>query len=286
MVSAGAGRTDGNSRAPAAMTLECPQGVSMKHRLDRAFVLGVVVALILSLVAPPAARAQATALSDEQVKERLAFIETALEAGRPRAETWFYGWLGAYSVGSLAGGILAGSHWTDTKVEGAETVNDREYAEGMLVGGATFLLGVGSLVVNPFKPALVPDELRAVPESSMEERRAKLERAEKMLRDCARQETAGRGLGTHLLNLGANAAGAVVIKAAFRQSWRSALVNFAGGEAISLLNIFTQPMRAVRDLKAYEAKFQDGKGAAEPAPAAPRWSLSVSPAGFTLRYEF
>ena len=258
----------------------------MKHRLDKFLGLGLAAALILSLVAPAAVRAQSAPLSDEQVKERLAFIGAALEAGRPRAETWYYGWLGAYSVGSLAGGVLAGSHWNDTKVEGAETVDDREFAEGMLVGGATFLLGAGSLLVDPFKPALVPDELRAAPENSAEERRAKLERAEKMLRDCARQEIKGRGLGAHLLNLGANAAGAVVIKAAFKQSWGSALVNFAGGEAISLLNIFSQPMRAVRDLKAYEAKFQDGKGAVAPAPVAPRWSLGLSPAGFSLRYEF
>jgi hypothetical protein len=248
--------------------------------------LALAITLIITLAAPGLARAQAAATSDDQVKERLAFIENVLKAGQPRAETWFYGWLGAYSAGSLASGILAGSHWSDTKVETGETVNDRESAEGLFVGGATFILGVGNLILDPFKPALVPDELRALPESSAEERRAKLERAEKMLRDCARQEKRGRGLGTHLLNLGANAAGAVVLKAFLKQSWGNALVNFAGGEAISLLTIFTQPMRAVRDLKEYEAKFGEGKGSTAPAPAAPKWSLSASPFGFTLRYEF
>ena len=257
----------------------------MKHRLGKSFGAGLAAALILSLVAPPVARAQATALSDEQVKERLAFIGTALEAGRPRAQTWYYGWLGAYSVGSLAGGIIAASGWYDQKFEGPELVPDRESAEGMLVSGATFLLGVGSLLVDPFQPALAPDDLRRAPESSPDERRAKLERAERMLRDCARREIRGRSLTTHLLNIGANVAGSVVIKAAFHQSWGSAALNFATSEAISLLNIFTQPMRAVRDLKDYEAKFE-GKGEASPAPSARRWSLGVSPFGLTLRYEF
>ena len=257
----------------------------MKRSLGKSLGLSLVFALVLALAAPGLARGQAAAPSDDQVKERLAFIETALKAGQPRAETWFYGWLGAYSVGTLAGGILGGSHWADTKIEKGETVNDRESAEGLLVGGATFLLGVGSLLVDPFSPALVPDELRAAPETTAEERRAKLERAEKMLRDCAQREIRGRSLTTHLLNIGANAAGAVIIKAAFKQSWGSALVNFVSGEAFSLLNIFTQPMRAARDLKDYEAKYQGGKEPTPPAPAA-KWSLSASPFGFTLRYEF
>lgn len=258
----------------------------MKHLLDKAFYLGLAVAFILSLVSPAPARAQGVALSDEQVKERLAFIDNALKAGQPRAETWFYGWLGAYSVGSLAGGILAGSQWADTKIEGGETVNDRESAEGMLVTGATFLLGVGSLLVDPFTPALAPDELRRIPESTQEERQAKLERAEKMLRDCARRETSGRSLSYHLLNIGANAAGAVVIKAAFHQSWGSALVTFASGEAVSLLNIFTQPTRATRDLKDYEAKYLGKSGALASATSERKWSLSVWPGGLTFRYEF
>jgi hypothetical protein len=258
----------------------------MDRRLVKSLGLGVVVTLVLFLVSPVPVRAQGAALSDEQVKERLAFIDNALKAGQPRAETWFYGWLGAYSVGSLAGGILAGTQWADTKIEGGETVNDRESAEGMLVTGATFLLGVGSLLVDPFQPALAPDELRRIPESTQEERLAKLERAEKMLSDCARRETSGRSLTYHLLNIGANAAGAVVIKAAFHQSWGSALVTFASGEAVSLLNIFTQPMRAVRDLKDYEAKYLGKGGALTSATTERKWSLSVWPGGLTFRYEF
>jgi hypothetical protein len=243
--------------------------------------------LVLQLLPSGTARGQqAAALSDEQVKERLAYIENALKAGRPRAETWFYGWLGAYSVGAIAGGMLAASRWHDTKLEGAETVPDREFAEGMLVGGATFVLGVGSLLIDPFVPALASDELRPVPENTQEERRAKLEKAEKMLRDCARREIAGRSLTTHLLNIGANAAGALVLKASFHQTWGSALTSFAIGEAVSLANIFTQPTRATRDLKEYEAKYLGKSGTSMIVKAQRRWSLGVWPGGLSFRYEF
>lgn len=242
------------------------------------------IAMVVLLSSLTAAYAQQTALSDEQVKERLGFITSALDAGQPRAGTWYYGWLAAYSAGAVAGGILAGSHWGDEKLEGTETVPDREFAEGMLVGGATFALGVGGMLVDPFVPATAPRKLRRLPETTSLERLAKLKRAEELLRDCARREKSGRNMKTHLLNAGVNAAAGIVTKAVFHQSWGSALFSFVGGEAVSLLNIFTQPMRATRDLKKYEA----GYPAAAAAAAAPRasWSLSVRPGGFGFRLQF
>jgi hypothetical protein len=258
----------------------------MDRRFKKSFAVGAAVALALSLVSAGVARAQQAALTDEQVKERLGYIENALKAGQPRAETWWYGWVGVYYTGALAGGILAASHWADKKVEGVEMVPDREFAEGMLVGGATFALGVGSLLLDPFVPAYASDKLRPMPESTAEERRAKLAKAEDLLRQCARRERSGRSWTTQLLNAGANAAGAVVTKAAFHQSWGNALITFATGEAVSLLNIFTQPMRATRDLRDYEVKYLGQPGSAMSAPTERRWTLSAWPGGLTLSFEF
>jgi hypothetical protein len=258
----------------------------MGRRLVKSFAAGVTATLLLFLVTPRLARAQGASLSDEQVKERLATIENALKAGQPRAQTWWYGWIGAYYTGALAGGILAASHWSDKKLEGDETVSDSEFAEGMLVGGSTFALGVGGLLLDPFVPALAADRLAPMPEGTAEERRAKLARAEDLLRQCARRERSGRSWTTQLINVGANAAGAVVTKAVFHQSWGSALLTFATGEAVSLLNIFTQPMRATRDLRDYEAKYLGKAGASMPAPTEPKWTLSAWPGGLTLSFDF
>jgi hypothetical protein len=258
----------------------------MDRRFKKSLVVGAVVALVLSLLCPGFARAQEASLTDEQVKERLGSIESALKAGQPRAETWWYGWIGAYYTGALAGGILAASRWTDRKIEDGETVPDRKFAEGMLVSGATLVLGVGGLIIDPFTPAYASDKLRPMPENTAEERLAKLEKAEELLRQCARRERSGRSWSIQLLNAGANAAGAVALKAAFHQSWGSALVSFASGEAISLLNIFTQPMRAVRDLNDYEAKYLGKAGSATPMPAERKWTLSAWPGGLTLSFEF
>jgi len=160
---------------------------------------------------------------------------------------------------------------------------DNSFGEDMLVGSATFALGVVGQVIDPFTPATAAKKLRPLPETTELERQAKLKRAEELLRECARREKSGRSLTTHLLNVGVNAAAGVVTVVAFDRPATDGLITFATGEAISLLNIFSQPMRATRDLKKYEAGYP-----AAPAAAAPRvtWSLSVFPGGFGLHVAF
>jgi hypothetical protein len=260
----------------------------MNRLSHRPFCAALVIAFVLQFVPTGVARAQETvALSDQQVKERLSYIENALRAGQPHAGTWYYGWIAAYSVGAVGGGILAGSHWTDKKeATGGETVPDREFAEGMLVGGATFVLGVCALLIDPFTPATAPNKLGRVPGNTADEQRAKLQQAEELLRKCARREVSGRSLRTHLMNLGGNVAAGIVTKTVFHQSWTNALITFASGEAVSLIYIFSQPMRATRDLSEYEAKYLGQKGGSRLAPQERKWTVSVWPGGLTFRLEF
>ena len=258
----------------------------MKTDLRRFPSFALAAAFLLQILAPGPALAQQAALSDGQVSERLAFIDGVLKAGQPRAGTWYYGWIGTFSAGALITGVLAGSHWYDTKVEGSRTVPDQEFAKGMLVAGASFALGAGVLLIYPFLPAHAPGRLKTVPEGTPDERRAKLEQAEKLLRDCARSERWGRSLTMHLLNIGGNVAGALLTKAALRQTWNDAAVNFITGEAVSLVSIYSQPMQATRDLENYEAGYLGKGGTSGPARPERKWSLSVGPGGFTFRYEF
>jgi len=235
------------------------------------------ILLLSGLASGVGAYGQEAALTDEQVAERLAFVTSALEAGQPRARTWLYGWLGAYSAGAATMGVLAATNWTS----GPDV--DNSFGQDMLVGGGTFALGVVGLVMDPFTPATAAKKLRALPEASAVERLAKLKQAEELLRECARREKSGRSLTTHLLNAGVNAAAGIVTVAAFDRPAGDGLLTFALGEAVSLLNIFTQPMRATRDLKKYEAGYP-----AAAATSAPRvtWSLGVRPDGFTFRLQF
>jgi hypothetical protein len=259
----------------------------MKKMIDRSFCLALAFALVLQVIPSGTARAQGTALSDEQVKERLGFITDALRAGEPAAKRWWYGWIAGYSAGAVGMGVLAATHKDDVIMTLAAIPEpDHDFVQDMGVGGATFALGVVGLLIDPFTPARVTKKLGALPETTDIERAAKLKTAEELLRECAAREKRGRGLTTHLLNIGVNAAAGVVTSAAFKRPWTDGLITFGIGEAVSLLNIFTQPMRATHDLAGYEAKYLAGKGGVEPAQAERRWTLSAGPRSLTFRYQF
>jgi hypothetical protein len=247
-----------------------------------------IALLILAIFLGAAYPQEIQTLSDEQVRERLGFIENALYSGQPRAKTWWYGWLAGYSAGAVVMGTLAAVHWKDVKrdPQTGQDVLDRGFAEDMLVASATFALGVGGLLIDPFVPAYCPNRLRGMPEGTSEECRLKLQRAEELLRECARREREGRGWLTHLLNLGANAAAGLVTVLAFDRPWSDGLLTFATGEAISLLNIYTQPRRAVRELDNYEVRYLGKQGAYFNTPDERRFFFGWNPRGFSLGVRF
>jgi hypothetical protein len=226
---------------------------------------GLALALISILVAATTATAQVG--PDAGVKERIDFIQGALDAAQPGAQAWWFGWIAAYGAGTIATGTLAGLNWNNFRREPGNLhyrkVRDRAFAEDMLVSSVTFALGVGGQVIFPFKPAYLPDRLRAMPETGAAERRAKLSRAEEILRECAQQEREGWGWLPHTLNLTVNIGAGLVTVFAFRRPWTDGLITFATGEAVSLLNIFTQPRRAIRDLARYDEKYRGGAAARE-----------------------
>ena len=108
----------------------------------------------------------------------------------------------------------------------------------------------------------------------------KLRRAEELLLSVRRAREAGPEFDDPSLNAGVNAAAGIVTKAAFDQSWGSALITFATGQAVSLLNIFTQPMRATRDLKRYEKRATWPRNRLLLRAS---WSLSLWPGGIGFR---
>lgn len=252
--------------------------------------LGLLLLLVFIIL--PAAYAQdKAALSDDQVKERLSFIEKALDSGQTCAKVWFYGWIAAYSTGAAVQWGLSIAHWNDVKPAddspNAPEVRDRTFAQDMLVGGTTTALGICGLWLDPFLPAYGPNQLRSLPENTPEERRAKLLRAEGLLRQCAQREKDGRGWLNHLLNMGVNAAAGLVTVLVFDRPWTDGLITFAAGEAVSLLNIYTQPRRAIRDLKNYEIKHWGQQGAYIPeAPSDNKWTFSLYPGGISLGLRF
>lgn len=221
---------------------------------------------------------QTADLSDERVKERLEFIENSLESARPRAKLWWYGWIAGYSGAAVIQGGLAAANWN-------EDDGDNHFAQDMLVGGVTCALGSAGLLISPFVPAYGPAPLASLPEDTPEERRAKLVQAEELLRRCAEREKRGRGWLTHGLNLGVNVAAGLVTVFAFDRPWADGLLTLAVNETVSLLNIFSQPRRAQRDLRNYGIRYLGEPGEYR-EKAAIEWNIGIFPGGVRIGVKF
>ncbi len=229
-------------------------------------------------------------LTDAQVTERLSYIENALYSAQPGAQAWWYTWISVYSSATIVTGTLAGLHWDDfdrlASTGNVVKVQKQDFAQDMLVSSCTFGIGVVGLLIFPFKPAYLPDKLRVMPSGTAGERSAKLQRAEEMLTICAQTEKDGWGWLTHTLNLAVNIGAGLVTIFAFDRPWQDGLITFATGEAISLVTIFSQPMRAVRDLKNYEAKYKSGEKAGAHEEYETEVFLTVVPGGIGVGMKF
>ena len=253
--------------------------------------LKVLLAVVMAILIQNAVFAQeSSGLTDQQVADRLGFVEISLSTGQPGASFWWYGWIGTYSAATAVQWSLAGAHWNDKKWDSSSSVpkkvRDRGFAEDMLVGGATTALGLGGLLIDPFVPATAFNRFRQLPDGTPEERQAKLTKAEDLLRRSAERERRGRGWTTHLVNIAVNAAAGVVTSAAFHRPWKDGLATFAIGEAVSLANIFTQPTRANRDWHNYQVRFQKKPGVMLAVRRDRKWYLSACPGGIRMGMNF
>jgi hypothetical protein len=228
---------------------------------------------ILLLLAVQLAAQEASNLGDAEVTNRLAYIQNSFDGGQKAANLWWYGWFIGYSaatVGQVA--VYSGS-------------DDEKQRQDMLVGAVTTALGAGGQIVFPLKAGRFAVRLRAMPADTPEARRVKLAAAEGYLRKAAAQESFGRSWKTQAMATAVNLAAGLTIWLHYDRPAKDGLVTFAIGQIISEVQIFTQPMRAVRDLKEYEQRSDFGAVgmAADPGRT---WYVSVAPGGFVVGCRF
>jgi hypothetical protein len=203
-------------------------------------------------------------IGDEAAAVRVAFIQNRLDQGTASARWWWYGWLGGYSVATLAQAAV-----------GVAT-HDRALRATMLVGAGGSALGALSVVAFPFPPTYAANEVRASEGLPVSERHVL---ALESLRACADAETLGRSWLPHALGLAVATAQGLVLWIGFEQP-----LDGATSAAVSLLvseaQIFSQPMRAVDDFASYQRQFL------RPRPTAVQWRLTPSPGGLALRAQW
>lgn len=257
-------------------------------------IMGIVCATAGPLSAQEAAKGGAA-------RERIEYIEKALKEGEKNAQIWWGLWIAAYTglaAGQYVFAGMADSYGrnetnldqlrNDFHYHPKSTFPRKEQWVNYLVGGAKATLSAGQLLVMPFTPAYASGMLARLPEGGPDEINKKLTEAERLLELCARKETQGRAWWKHLLGVAVNGAGSIIIWQCQKgkDPWKDALISFATGMAVFEVTIWTQPMRAVKDWKAYRQKYYGEKGALNENEYEDRWFLTVCPGGLALGTTF
>jgi len=199
------------------------------------FMFGVNIAL---------AQNSASILPDSLVKERIDYIQKVLDQGKSNANRWWYGWLIGYSAATVGQG--ANFFISDSK----KTKQD------MALGAAITFLGAAGQIIDPMTPGSAPATLRIIPENTPQERRKKLLEGKRLLQKCARREKDGRSLRTQLIVGAVNLTSGLIVWLGFKRGIWEGLKNFALGTAVTEIQIFTQPTKAINDYANYDRKYR------------------------------
>jgi hypothetical protein len=229
------------------------------------------IAIPLLLGAAADARAEPT---DADVSARIAWIERVLEREQAHARLWRDGWITAFTGVTLAQlGILG-------------MVDDGPARLLAGIGAAKSTIAFSFLLVSPMAARSGAATLRAAPDRTPAERRAKLRLAESLLGTIAKEERFNRSWFPLAGGALVNTAGAWIFWAKYRRpvdGW----VGVGVGVGVSQLQYHTQPTLAIRAWDAYVRAGPEGPGPRAVAPApAPGVAIVPAPGGLAIEGSF
>jgi hypothetical protein len=243
--------------------------------LEKLFIrtkLSTTILLLIFLFQTNLASAQ-DELSDSQVKDRLQFIQQALEQGKSNANRWWYGWLIGYSAATIAQGAIG------------LTSDDKATRQDMALGTATTFLGVMGQIITPMVPGSAPDRFAGIAESTPAERKEKLFEAEKLLQECALRERNGISWQAHAINGVVNLSSGLIVWLGFKKSAWEGLGNFALNTVITEAQILTQPTRAIHDYNNYNKTYDSEQKLSCHKPGR-NWFVNIYPGGLGISVMF
>lgn len=206
----------------------------------------------------------ATRLSEEEIGERTSFLIERLEARERYADAWYTTWFATYTLGIVLEGVRAGL------VSGENARTDH------LVSMTKSVLAVSELSLRERNARFGADPVLVMPDGSYEERLARLEKAEELLRSNAKRARNRYRWIVHASTVTINAIGAGVLIAVDAEE--RAGVSAALGIAVGELAIWSEPRKPARDLEEYEERFE--------GRAKRSWSIAARPGGIAFELRF
>jgi hypothetical protein len=245
-------------------------GADTWRRGLRCAALGIALACVDT---PGVARAQSGDVQSIDVSRcagdtqaRLGWLVERLESREQYADLWWRGWIGFYGLGVVVQSVRAGIE------------DDRGDRADYVVGAVKALGGVTRLYFSRPTARLGADPLLDGAFTDETACRSAVDDAETLLRKAAHESDRRWRLTPHLVNLGINVAGGVIVAEGFDEDdgWISAAIGIAVGEAM----LWSHPWKGRSDLTEYEARFTV---AANPDPT---WAIAPYRRGLSVQVRF
>ena len=212
-----------------------------------ALVLACGISSVAAAADPPAM--PRLDLSDAELDERLGFLEERLDAARPTALAWQWGWAGVFTVG-----LVFNTTWAVR----ADDSDDRVRAIVDAAKSAIATAEAWALFRDPLVATRGAQPMRDVAGDDRAARLQRLAVGETLLMTSVQQADTRYDWSRHLVGIGTNLVGGAAILALgdSRDALQSTLIGIAVGEA----QIWSQPWRAPNDLRDYRARFPGAPG--------------------------
>lgn len=222
------------------------QSRKIKDNLSHSFFLPGYLLFVLSLVLSNPILAQNTG-----EEERFNFLRNSLLEEQSSASLWSYGWTIFYGANAVASYTIAG------------TTHDKVAHLTQRVAGTQALVGTLAMLLSPLPSATAVEELDAMKSDTPEEKKARLARAEELLKSTSEAEELGTSWIIHVANALLAGTGAAVIRYTYEdrinraggRPVNEAAFNFLAGFIVGEIQIFTQPTLSIDRWKEYRGKY-------------------------------
>jgi hypothetical protein len=191
--------------------------------------------LLLLFIIP--ARAQVIP-GDSLLNVRMKFLGSSIQKDSKAGNIWWTGWLAGYSAATLVQtgiGLAA---------------DEKALRQDMYLGAATTLLGAAGQLITPM---VKTDKIHSAEfgNSGNPPSQEQLQQYENLLEKLAAREKAGRSWETHAVAGVVNLGSGLITWFGFKRDVWAGIGNFALNTCITEAQIWSQPMKARRDLKRY-----------------------------------
>jgi len=188
-------------------------------------------------------------------------------------QRWWKVWFTDYSAATVAQGVVS------------ITSEDKTLRQDMALGAATTLLGAAGQIISPMVD--YDSELRKSLAYLKTDSLQSLSRGqyEELLIALATREKEGRSWKTHATACAVNLGSGLITWLGFKRTFKDGLQNFALNTVVTELQIWTQPIRAVKAYERYSA-LGDDEQSTNPPGTYSEWNISVYPGGFTFSLTF